>query len=148
MLARLRRRREDRRVRQLPVPVAEWEAAVTNAGELFDQGDIWQDSAEVPLLHDDFGEQGDAGFPLEFTVEDEVCGDWPEPDASVKASRRRNAAFQAVRLLIIDLDEVFGPSTRSHFHAPPRAGRTCLRQGMVSLGVPAMYKRYTHKSEI
>lgn len=76
------------------------EAAVAKAGELFDQGDIWQDSAEVPLLYDDFEEQGDAGVPLQFTVEDEVCGDWPEPDASVKAIRRRDAAFQAVRLLI------------------------------------------------
>ena len=76
------------------------EAAIAKAGELFDQGDIWQDSAEVPLLYDDFEEQGDAGVPLEFTVEDEVCGDWPEPDASVKAIRRRDAAFQAVRLLI------------------------------------------------
>ena len=51
------------------------EAAITKAGELFDQGDIWQDSAEVPLLYDDFEEKGDAGVPLEFTVEDEVCGD-------------------------------------------------------------------------
>ena len=76
------------------------EAAIAKTGELFDQGDIWQDSAEVPLLYDDFEEQGDAGVPLQFTVEDEVCGDWPEPDASVKAIRRRDAAFQAVRLLI------------------------------------------------
>lgn len=76
------------------------EAAITKAGELFDQGDIWQDSAEVPLLYDDFEEKGDAGVPLEFTVEDEVRGDWPDPDASVKAIRRRDAAFQAARLLI------------------------------------------------
>lgn len=76
------------------------EAAIAKAGELFDKGDIWQDSAEVPLLYDDFEENGDAGVPLEFTVEDEVCGDRPEPDASVKAIRRRDAAFQSVRLLI------------------------------------------------
>ena len=76
------------------------EAAIAKAGELFDHGDIWQDSAEVPLLYDDFEEKGDAGVPLEITVEDEVCGDWPEPDASVTAIRRRDAAFQAVRLLI------------------------------------------------
>lgn len=76
------------------------EAAIAKAVELFDQGDIWQDSAEVPLLYDDFEEKGDAGVPHEFTVEDEVCGDWPEPDASVKAILRRDAAFHAVRLLI------------------------------------------------
>lgn len=76
------------------------EAAIAKAGELFDQGDIWQDSADVPLLYDDFEEKGDAGVPLEFTVEDEVWGDWPEPDGSVTAIRHRDAAFQAVRLLI------------------------------------------------
>lgn len=39
------------------------EAVIAKAGELFDQGDISQDSAEVPLLYDDFEEQGDAGVP-------------------------------------------------------------------------------------
>ncbi len=76
------------------------ETAIAKAGELFDQGDIWQDSADVPLLYDDFEEQGDAGVPLEFTVEAEVSGDWPEAGASVTAIRRRDAAFQAVRLLL------------------------------------------------
>ena len=42
----------------------------------------------------------DAGIPLVFTVESELAGDWPEPDASVEAIRRRDAAFHAVRLLI------------------------------------------------
>lgn len=74
--------------------------AIARASELFDQGDIWDDMPEVPLLFDDFEEQGDAGVPLEFTVEDEVAGDWPEPDGSVKAIRRRDAAFQAARLLV------------------------------------------------
>jgi hypothetical protein len=29
-----------------------------------------------------------------------VAGDWPEPDASIKALRRREAAFQAAHLLV------------------------------------------------
>ncbi len=74
--------------------------AIARANELFDQGDIWDDTKEVPLLYDDFEETSDAGIPLEFTVEDEVTGDWPEPDASVKEVRRREAAFLATRLLI------------------------------------------------
>jgi len=74
--------------------------AIARASELFDQGNIWDDTPEVPLLFDDFEEQGDTGVPLEFTVEDEVSGDWPEPNASVKAIRRRDAAFQAARLLV------------------------------------------------
>jgi len=74
--------------------------AITRANELFDQGDIWDDTKDVPLLYDDFEETSDAGIPLEFTVEDEIAGDWPEPDASVKEVRRRDAAFLAARLLI------------------------------------------------
>lgn len=76
------------------------EAAITRANELFDQGDIWNDTQEIPLLYDNFEETGDAGTPLEFTVEDEISGDWPQPDASVKEIRRRDAAFRAVRLLV------------------------------------------------
>ena len=76
------------------------DAAIAKASELFDRGDIWQDSAEVPWLYDDFEESGDAGIPLEFTVEDEVAGDWPEPDVSIKAMCRRKAAFQTARLLV------------------------------------------------
>ena len=74
--------------------------AIARANELFDQGDIWDDTKDVPLLYDDFEETSDAGIPLEFTVKDEIAGDWPEPDASVKEVRRRDAAFLAARLLI------------------------------------------------
>ncbi len=67
---------------------------------MFDQGDIWQDTAKVPLLLDDFDEAGDS--PLHFTAEQELADDepWPEPDASVFTLRRRDAAFQASRLLV------------------------------------------------
>jgi len=82
------------------IEAASSDEAIARASELFDQGAIWDDTSEVPLLFDDFEEKGDAGVPLEFTVEDEVSGDWPEPDASVKEVRRRDAAFQAARLLV------------------------------------------------
>ena len=73
--------------------------AVATAELLFDQGDIWLDTAQVPLLYDDYEETGDA--PLLFSVEQELEDDepWPEPDASVTALRRREAAFLASRLL-------------------------------------------------
>jgi len=82
------------------IEAASRDEAIARANELFDQGDIWDDTPEVPLLFDDFEKQGDDGVPLEFTVEDEVSDDWPEPNASVKAIRRRDAAFQAARLLV------------------------------------------------
>jgi len=74
--------------------------AIAKAETLFDQGDIWQDTAEVPLLLDDYDETGDS--PLYFTVEQELAEDasWPEPDASVVTLRRRDAALQASRLLV------------------------------------------------
>jgi hypothetical protein len=76
------------------------EEAIARAESLFDQGDIWQDTAEVPLLLDDYDETGDS--PLQFTVEQELAEDdpWPDPDASVTILRRRDAAFQASRLLV------------------------------------------------
>ncbi len=73
--------------------------ALARAEELFNQGEIWQDTPEVPLLFDDFDESDD-GAALQFTVEDEIDCDWPVPDASIKALRRREAAFRAARLLV------------------------------------------------
>lgn len=74
--------------------------AIATAEALFDQGDIWDDTKDVPLLFDDYEETGDS--PLIFTVEQESKADesWPEPDASVKEIRRREAAFLAARLLV------------------------------------------------
>jgi len=76
------------------------EEAIRKAESLFDAGDIWQDSAELPLLLDDFDEVGDS--PLHFTVEQELANEdpWPEPDASVITLRQRDAAFLASRLLV------------------------------------------------
>jgi len=75
------------------------EKAIARAEELFNQGEIWDDTVEVPLLLDLYVETEDAGLPLVFTIEGEVTDDWPEPDASVIEIRRRDAAFQATRLL-------------------------------------------------
>ncbi|HYQ73448.1 MAG TPA: hypothetical protein VET88_16180 [Gammaproteobacteria bacterium] len=74
--------------------------AIKKAQSLFDAGDIWQDSAEVPLLFDDYDETGDS--PLHFTVEQELANEapWPEPDASATTLRQRDAAFLASRLLV------------------------------------------------
>jgi len=78
------------------------EAATAKAEKLFDDGEIWQDTAEIPLLYDDYEEDGDAGEPLQFTVEQTLRSDepWPEADTSVKAMRRREAAFRTARLLV------------------------------------------------
>jgi hypothetical protein len=61
------------------------EQAIAKAQALFDAGDIWDDTPDVPLLLDDYEEDGDAGVPLEFTIEQELIDGepWPERDASV-----------------------------------------------------------------
>ena len=129
------------------------EAAITRANELFEQGDIWDDTQEVPLLYDDFEETGDAGIPLEFTVEDEISGDWPEADASVKEIRRRDAAFQAARLLVEayrrgeecggsidwdDLDQAYQAALQAAgtvvHRGPARPRRACERLAVVMEG--------------
>ena len=77
------------------------EEAIQHAEVLFDEGVLWQDTAEAPLLVDDFVLTGDTDEPA-FTVEKELDADapWPEADISVRESRRRVAAFSAAQLLI------------------------------------------------
>jgi len=77
------------------------ETAIAEAEALFDKGEIWQDTAEAPLLFDDYEETGDSPL-LIFTVEQELSDDapWPESDCSVQYERRRDAAFTAARLLV------------------------------------------------
>lgn len=87
---------------QVGIEADDAEAAVSKAERLFNEGEIWQDTAAVPLLLDDFEEEGDSGQVLCFTVEQaiEASADWPAPDASVKAIRRQKAAFRAAALLV------------------------------------------------
>ena len=78
------------------------EAALEIAERLFENCGIWDDTAEVPLLYDDYDEDGDSGEPLTFTVEQTLGSDesWPEASACVRALRRRDAAFRAAQLLV------------------------------------------------
>ncbi len=82
------------------IEAASSDEASSKAESLFNKCEIWQDTAEVPLLFDDYEETGDS--PLIFTVEQELDSDtpWPEADGSVHSLRRRAAAFTTVRLLI------------------------------------------------
>ena len=75
------------------------DAALGLAKKRFADGSIWDDTATMPLLFDDYEETDAPGVPVEFKVVEEVK-EWPEADHSVKAIRRRDAAFRACTALL------------------------------------------------
>jgi hypothetical protein len=87
---------------QIGIEAGSQEEAIARAQQLFDSGDIWNDTPDIPLLFDDYEEQGDAGVPLQFTVEQTLHSNesWPDAETSVKSIRRQNAAVRAAGLLV------------------------------------------------
>ena len=73
------------------------EAAIDRAQAAFDNATLWEDTAQLPLLFDDYEEVD--GQPLIFEVVAEV-ETWPEPESSVLHQRRASAAERACRLLV------------------------------------------------
>ena len=71
-------------------------AAIEQAQAAFDNATLWEDTAQLPLLFDDYEERD--GQPLNFEVVAEVES-WPEPESSVLHQRRASAAERACRLL-------------------------------------------------
>ena len=78
------------------------ETALARADAYFNEGSLWDDTSLLPLLFDDYEEQGDSGDVLEFTIEQTLGEgeDYPPPDASVRAIKRGNAARRAAELLV------------------------------------------------
>jgi hypothetical protein len=82
---------------QVGIKATSPEEAVRKAQQAFDEGSLWDDTEQMPLLFDDYEEK--EGRALEFEVVAAVK-DWPAPDASVHQLRREAAAMQACRLLV------------------------------------------------
>ena len=72
------------------------EAAIKLASYAFDEGKIWNDTEEMPLLFDDFEEV--EGETLVYSAQ-EVSW-FPEPDASVVAIKQKEFAFNACQALL------------------------------------------------
>ena len=68
------------------------EAAIKLASDAFDEGKIWDDTEEMPLLFDDFEEV--EGETLVYSAEQ--VSEFPEPDASVKAIKQKEFAFNGL----------------------------------------------------
>ena len=79
------------------IEAASPEEAVQKAQQAFDEGLIWDDTRQMPLLFDDYEEKD--GQPLVFEVIANVDA-WPVPDASVRQLRREDSAMRACHLLV------------------------------------------------
>lgn len=72
------------------------EAAIEIASKAFDEGVIWDDTPEMPLLFDDYEEV--EGETLQFSAVEIQA--FPEPDASVKQLKANQFAFSCAQALL------------------------------------------------
>ena len=106
------------------------DAACAKAQERFENGTLWDDAPDMPVLYDDYEEVD--GSALEFRATECEGGQYPEPDVTVKILQRRNWANRAAELLIeayrraeeghsidwSDLDEAYRAALLSTGHRP------------------------------
>ncbi len=79
------------------IEAASPEEAIQKAQQAFDEGAIWDDTGQMPLLFDDYEEKDDQCLVFEVIAKVDV---WPAPEASVLKLRREAAAMRACRLLV------------------------------------------------
>ncbi len=72
------------------------ESAIEIASKAFDEGVIWDDLPEMPLLFDDYEEV--EGETLQFSAEEVQA--FPEPDSSVKQLKANHFAFYCAQALL------------------------------------------------
>ena len=78
--------------------------AEQKAEKAFADGSLWDNTAEMPLLFDDYEEPNDSGALVFKTVAQ--VGDWPVPDASVIHIQQANMAMLACRYLVEAIDAI------------------------------------------
>jgi hypothetical protein len=83
---------------QVGIEANSGEEAGKKAEQAFANGTIWDDTAEMPLLFDDYEESGESGT-LIFKIISQV-DEWPVQDASVIQIQKANAAMLACRYLV------------------------------------------------
>jgi hypothetical protein len=72
------------------------EAAQQIAEQAFNEATIWDDTAAMPLLADDYQESGDERLVWECVAVER----WPAPDTSVQPLKKEQAAMQVCRGLV------------------------------------------------
>ena len=79
------------------IEAASPEEAIQKAQQAFDEGVIWDDTGQMPLLFDDYEEKDGQSLTFEVIAKVDV---WPAPEASVLQLRREAAAMRACRLQV------------------------------------------------
>ena len=74
------------------------QAAQTIAESAFNDGVLWDNTPNMPLLMDEFEETGDAGVPVLFQAT--PVTEWPGPDNSVLKALHAKTAHDVARQLI------------------------------------------------
>ena len=74
------------------------QAAQTIAESAFNDGVLWDNTPNMPLLMDEFEETGDAGVPVLFQAT--PVTEWPVPDNSVLKAQHNKTAHDVARQLI------------------------------------------------
>jgi len=72
------------------------ELAIDTASKAFDEGSIWDDTPDMPLLFDDYEEV--ESETLQFSSEEIQA--FPEPDSSVKQLKANQFAFYCAQALL------------------------------------------------
>lgn len=83
---------------QVGITAQSHEEAIQKAEDLFNEGSIWDDTPDVPLLIDQYEEIGNAGVPLQFEVVEEVDA-WPSKGWEVTRSELHRIAVDLCRNL-------------------------------------------------
>jgi len=78
------------------VTALDTESATEIASKAFDEGVIWDDTPDMPLLFDDYEEV--EGETLQYSAEE--VKDFPEPDSSVKQLKANQFAFYCAQALL------------------------------------------------
>ena len=72
------------------------ESAQQIAEQAFNDATIWDDTAAMPLLSDEYHESGDESLVWECVA----VAQWPEPDHSVRQLKKEQATMQVCRGLV------------------------------------------------
>ena len=115
------------------IQAADEAGAIELAKNAFDQGTIWDNTPDMPLLYDDFEEDDSSPLdePVEFNAEE--CKVWPVPAACVKSIVCNAAARRACEWLI---------------HAHESTGTDAARRSLMQAAIQEAFLAMPHLDDL